>query len=316
MVPAKEASSSRSIDALSQSTGLEFTEKDITRIREAVGKLPWYPKTGQKEMDKDLKSKHRLLRTMVTSALMQPEYILPMHKAYLSELNNKSQIIGPNQEAKPKSPRGSQTSVPTQNHSKCEKSKGGPSVQESSPQCVGGAKASPCPTRGQQSSSKPQHQADQSQKESMTQQQQPQTKTDGKTAVATEASEDPSEKEEERDCGPVTPGDMLQICDVEPPIQEDILQAHHLFFEIPLGCVKMRIITWTQYLEHVTVGDWLRVRRVTFNKKGVPLIFQLVKRFKDTDLHFDVRFVEAQILEPAEPECLSHGEVTGTPTFQ
>ena len=187
MVPAKEASSSQSIEVLSHPTGLKFSEKDIDRIRERVGKLPWYPKTGTPAMDKELKSKHRLLRTMVTTALMQPEYIPPMYAAYLSLLNSKSQIIGPNQEAKPQSPRGSQTSVPTQNHSKCEKPKGGPSVQESSPQCVGGAKANPCPTRGQQSSSKPQHQADQSQKESMTQQQQPQTKTEGKTAVATKA---------------------------------------------------------------------------------------------------------------------------------
>ena len=150
----------------------------------------------------------------------------------------------------------------------------------------------------------------------MTQQQQRQTTTDGKTAVATRAREDPSGEEEIRDCGPVSPGEWLEICDIQPPIEEDDLQAHYLFFEKPLGCVTMRIITWAQYLEHVTVGDWLRVGRVTFNRKGVPLIFQLETRFKDTDLHFDVRFVEAQILEPAEPECLSHGEETGTLTFQ
>ena len=316
MVPAQEASSSHSIDALSHPTSLEFSETDIIRIREAVGKLPKYPKTGQWATDKDLSKKHTLLRTMVRSALMQPEYVLPMHEAYLSMLNRKSQIIGPNQEAEPRSPKGSQTSLPKQTHSKCEKSKGGPSVQKSSPQRVGGAKANPCPTRGQQCSSKPQHQADQSQKESMTQQQQPQTKTEGKTAVATKACENPSESERPPDCGPVSPGDWLQICDVDPPYEKDILKPHRLSFEIWLGCVIMRIITWSSYLEHVEEGDWLWVRSVTFNKKGVPWIFQFVKRFKDTDVDIQARFVEAQILEPAEPECLPDDEVTATPTFQ
>ena len=163
-------------------------------------------------------AKHTLLRTMVMSGRMQPEDVLPMHEAYLNVLNRKSQIIGPNQEAEPKSPKGLQTSLPKQTHSKCEKSTGGLSVQESSPQCVGGAKANPCPTRGQQSSSKPQYQADQSQKESMTQQQQPQTKTDGKTAVATKACENPSESERPRECGPVSPGNWLQTCDVLPEV--------------------------------------------------------------------------------------------------
>ena len=46
----------------------------------------------------------------------------------------------------------------------------------------------------------------------------------------------------------------------------------------------MRRITWSSYLEHVEEGDWLWVRSVTFNKKGVPWIFQFVKRFKDTDV--------------------------------
>ena len=316
MCPAKAASSSQSMDARSHPTRFAFTEGEITDIREAVGKLPPYPKTDEPATDRDLKETHRLLRTMVMYALMNPECVPAMYEAYLNKLKEKGQIIGPNLEAESKSPRGSQTSVPTQSHSKCEKSKGGPSVQKGSPQCVGGAKASPCPTRGQQSSSKPQHQADQSQKEGMTQQQQPQTTTDSRTAVETKACENPSESERPRDCGPVSPGDWLQICDVEPPYEEGILQPHRLFFEISLGCMQMRIITWSSYLEHVEVGDWLWVRNVTFNKQGVPLIFQLVKRFKDTDLHFDVRFVEAQILEPAEPESLSHDEVTGAPIYQ
>ena len=318
MLPAKTASSSQSMDARSHPTRFAFTESDITNIREAVGRLPPYPKTDEPATDRDLKETHRLLRTMVMYALMNPECVPAMYEAYLNKLKEKGPIIGPNLEAESKSPRGSQTSVPTQNHSKCEKSKGGPSVQKGSPQCVGGAKASPCPTRGQQSSSKPQHRADQSQKESKTQQQQPQTKTDGKTAVETKARADPWAEERERDCGPVSPGVMLQLCDAEPPIEEGNLQAHRLIFHIPSGGsggVTLRIITWTQYIEHVAVGDRLRVRSVTLSKKGGHLMYQLVKRFGDKDLHFDVRFVEAQVLEPAGPDPLPLDD-DGDPVYQ
>ena len=313
MVPAKVASSSQSIDTLSHPTSLEFSQEHINRSHAAVKRLPKYPKTGEWATDNDLMAIHTLLRTMVMSALMHPEYVRSMHEGYLSALNRKSQIIGPNQEAEPQRPKGSQTSLPKQTQSNCEKSKGGPSVQESSPQCVGGAKANPCPTRGQQSSSKPQHQADQSQKEGMTQQQQPQTTTDSRTAVETKACENPSESERSRDCGPVSPGDWLQLCDVEPPYAEGILRPHRLFFEISLGCMNMRITTWASYLQHVKVDDWLQVKRVTFNKRGVPFSYEFVKRFKDTELHVEARYVKAEILEPAEPECLSHDQVT---TFQ
>ena len=78
----------------------------------------------------------------------------------------------------------------------------------------------------------------------------------------------------------------------------------------------MMIITCSSYLEHVKVCDWVWVRDVTFNKSGVPMIFQLVKRFKDTDFDFQAQFVEARILAPPEPECLSHDQVTTPPTFQ
>ena len=299
MVPAKEASSSQSTDALSHPTSPELSEKDITRIREAVGRLPKYPTTGQWTTDKDLKSKHRLLCTMVIGALTQPDYVLPMHEAYLTVKNAKSQTKEPNQGAKPKSPRSSQTSLPEQTHSKCAKSKGGPSVQESSPQCVGVAKGNPCPTRGRQSSSNPQHQADRSQEEGITQQQQPQKKTDGKTAGAMKARERPREWWRRRECGPVSPGDWLQIYDIHLPYERDPLSRSLLFFEVSLGWMPLMITTCSSYLEDsVKTGDWLWVREVTFDRNGSPSIFQLVKTSKDRELDFQAQFVEATIPEP------------------
>ena len=315
MLPAKTASSSQSMDAQSHPTGLRFTERDEVEIREAVWRLPPYPKTDQHATDQDLKNKHRLLRTMVMFALMHPECVPSMYEAYLNHLNKGSQIIGPNQEAESKSLKGSQTSLPKQTHSKCEKSKRGPSVQENSPQCVDGARANPCPTRGQHASSKLQHQAVQSQKEGMTQQPQPKTQTNDMNKEEAEESDNPSESMP-LDCGPVSPGDWLEICDVQPTIKEDIVQAHDLFFEIPLGCVTMRIITRTKHLEHVTVGDRLRVKSVTFNKQGELMRLRLVKRFKGKDVVIQTRLEETQILGRAESECLPDDEVTAPMIYQ
>ena len=79
--------------------------------------------------------------------------------------------------------------------------------------------------------------------------------------------------------------------------------------------MTLRIITCTQYIENVAVGDRLRVRSVTLKKNGHHLMYELVKRFGDKDLHFDVRFVEAQVLEPAGPDPLPLDD-DGDPVYQ
>ena len=302
MVPAKAASSSQSTDALSHSASPEVSASDINRVREAVAKLPKYSATGESAVDKDLSSKHKLLCTMVIAALTQPEYVLPMHEAYLTVLNAKekgwqrSAILANQITEKQSCPMAR----PEQTHSEFVKAKGGPHVQECSSHCVGGAKANPCQTRGRHSLSTPQQQADRIQKEVMTQQQQSQKKTDRSTAVAMEARERPREwRVPVGDCGPVSPGDWLQILDFQPPLAFDPYSRSILMFEVSLGWILMIITTCTSYLEiSVKPGDWLRVANVTFDGNGSPSIFQLVSMSEDREHQFQAQFVRATVAEP------------------
>ena len=307
MVPSKAASSSLSTDALSHAASSEVSATDINRIRAAVAKLPRYSATGEWAVDKDLRSKHKLLCTMVIAALVDPEYVRPLYEAFVTVQNEKEKRLHQNAKLaiqfaeKQSCPKA----LPEQTHSEFVCSKGGPNVQQCSSHCVGGAKTNPCQTCGRHSLSNPQQQADRTQKEVITQQQQPQKRTNPSTAVATEARERPREcRPPVVDCGPVSPGDWLQILDFQPRVASDPYSRSILMFEVSLGAIPMIITTCTSYCElSVKPGDWLWVAKVTFDCKGRPSIFQFVSTSEDSELQFQAQFVRAIV--PASPEPLS-----------
>ena len=146
-----------------------------------------------------------------------------------------------------------------------------------------------------------QRQADRIQQEVITQQQQPQKNTNRSTAVTTEARERPREwRPPVVDCGPVSPGDWLEVLDFQPPLASDPHSRSILMFEVWLGWIPMIITTCTSCCElSVKPGDWLWVAEVTFDCKGRPSIFDLASTSQDSELEFQAQFLEAKV--PAPP---------------